>query len=241
MAKLREEPDSDEGSSLDEGVPGKMSGHCGKGEPMKVGVGYTQRDFCDGQSLASTGRWAPGCRVDPSSESWKLVADCYRRSHVIMALSSCWCHLQWVNVDGCPFPLDDVANLKHELIDIAAGCGFWSADSTVLVPMEVDQTRAVPGFHSGTGSDGKGKAKGKGKSKRARKARSRDSRTRTASSRDTADTAKSGDTNVPTAGSASPTASRRVVQQLHPWTMTARSKPLCRLTTRESHSVGASL
>ena len=33
----------DEGSSLDEGVPGKMSGHCGEGEPMKVGVGYVNR------------------------------------------------------------------------------------------------------------------------------------------------------------------------------------------------------
>ena len=52
LAKLREEPDSGEGSSSDEGVPGKSSGCCGQGEPMKVGVGYIQRDFCDGQSLA---------------------------------------------------------------------------------------------------------------------------------------------------------------------------------------------
>ena len=63
MARLREEPESEEGSSPDEGVHPKMSGHCGKGQLMKVGVGYTQRDFCDGQSLASPGRWLPGSRV----------------------------------------------------------------------------------------------------------------------------------------------------------------------------------
>ena len=60
LARLREEPESDEGSSPDEGVPGKYAGHRGNGPPMKVGVGYVQREFCDGQSLASPGRWPPG-------------------------------------------------------------------------------------------------------------------------------------------------------------------------------------
>ena len=67
MAKRREEPDSDEGSSPDEYAPGKSAGHRGCGDPMKVGVGYTQREYCDGQSLASPGRWPPGSRVYPSS------------------------------------------------------------------------------------------------------------------------------------------------------------------------------
>ena len=68
MARLREEPDSDDGSSPDEGVPGESTGHRGAGHPMKVGVGYTQRDFCDGQSspiyaASWYGRGAgfPGC------------------------------------------------------------------------------------------------------------------------------------------------------------------------------------
>ena len=43
MARLREEPDSDDGSGPDEGVPNKFAGHRGVGEPMQVGVGYTQR------------------------------------------------------------------------------------------------------------------------------------------------------------------------------------------------------
>ena len=53
LACLREEPESDEGSSADEGVPEKGAGWTGRGEPMMVGVGYTAREFCDGQSLAS--------------------------------------------------------------------------------------------------------------------------------------------------------------------------------------------
>ena len=53
MARLREEPDSDDGSSPDEGAPGKFAGHRGVGDLMQVGVGCTQREMCDGQSLAS--------------------------------------------------------------------------------------------------------------------------------------------------------------------------------------------
>ena len=67
LARLREEPESDEGSSPDEGVPMKFAGHRGISSPMMVGVGYVQREFCDGQSLASPGRWPPGSRVYPSS------------------------------------------------------------------------------------------------------------------------------------------------------------------------------
>ena len=124
MAKLREEPDSDEGSSLDEGVPGKSSGFRGQGEPMKVGVGYIQRDFCDGQPLASPGRWAPGSRVYPSSKDWNLVADCYRRftrhhgtEHLLVSLAM-------GKIEMCPFPLEDVAELKQAVIDAAASGNF---------------------------------------------------------------------------------------------------------------------
>ena len=76
MSRLREEPDSEEGSSADEGVPEKGSGHRGIGPPMMVGVGYTQRELCDGQSLASPGRWPPGSRVYPTSRPWTQIAEC---------------------------------------------------------------------------------------------------------------------------------------------------------------------
>ena len=54
LARHREEPPSDDGSSSDEGVPGKNSGWVGVGPPMQVGVGYTSRDFRDGQGLCKT-------------------------------------------------------------------------------------------------------------------------------------------------------------------------------------------
>ena len=60
LARLREEPESEEGSSPDEGVPEKHTGYRGNGPPMMVAVGYVQREFCDSQSLASPGRWSPG-------------------------------------------------------------------------------------------------------------------------------------------------------------------------------------
>ena len=116
MARLREEPESEEGSSPDEGVPPKMSGHCGKGQPMKVGVGYTQRDFCDGQSLASPGRWPPGSRVYPSSRSWASVADCFVRFTNHHGTEQLLVSLAMGKIDSCPFPPDDVAHLKESVI-----------------------------------------------------------------------------------------------------------------------------
>ena len=92
LARLREEPESDEGSSPDEGVPMKLAGI---GSPVVVGVGYVQREFCDGQSLASPGRWPPGSRVYPSSRfgpQYRNVSGVLRR---IMGQRSCWSILQW--------------------------------------------------------------------------------------------------------------------------------------------------
>ena len=55
--ELKEEPHSSEGSSADEGAKPPGAGWTGTGKPMQVGIGYTVRDFCDGQSLASPRRW----------------------------------------------------------------------------------------------------------------------------------------------------------------------------------------
>ena len=76
MARLREEPESDDGSSPDEGVPDKFVCYRAIDELMKVGVGNTQREICDGQSLAPPGRWI--LKV-PLSAHWKHVSDLHRR------------------------------------------------------------------------------------------------------------------------------------------------------------------
>ena len=65
MSRLRDEPECEEESSADEGVPQKGSGWRGEGEPTMVGVGYVPLEFCDGQTLASPGRWPVAQRRYP--------------------------------------------------------------------------------------------------------------------------------------------------------------------------------
>ena len=72
LAVLREEPPSDSGSSADEDALPAGSGWTGSGSPMMVGIGYTSRAFCDGQSLATPGRWPPAQRRYPSNPEWLL-------------------------------------------------------------------------------------------------------------------------------------------------------------------------
>ena len=114
MANLREEPESDDGSSPDEGVPGKHAGHRGVGKPRQVGVGYVQRDLCDGQSLASPGRWAPASRVYPSTNHWRCISDTFQRFTDTYGTQDLLISLAMGKVDKCPFPPDAVASLGKE-------------------------------------------------------------------------------------------------------------------------------
>ena len=79
LAALREEPDSSEGSSADEEAKASGAGWPGTGKPMQIGVGYTVRDFCDGQSLATPGRWPPVTRQYPCSDTWTSVSELVRK------------------------------------------------------------------------------------------------------------------------------------------------------------------
>ena len=42
---------------------------------MQIGLGHTGRDFCDGESLASPGRWKPEDRRYTETERWKKVVE----------------------------------------------------------------------------------------------------------------------------------------------------------------------
>ena len=75
---FREEVPSDDGSSADEGSAPKNSGWIGKGYPLQVGVGYTVRDYCDGQSLCSPDKWALAARRYPETETWQEVISLFR-------------------------------------------------------------------------------------------------------------------------------------------------------------------
>ena len=45
---------------------------------MQVGVVYTVRDFRDGQSLASPGRWPVAARRYPETNVWKEIVTLFR-------------------------------------------------------------------------------------------------------------------------------------------------------------------
>ena len=124
LARLREEPESDEGSSPDEGVPMKFAGHRGISSPMMVGVGYVQREFCDGQSLASPGRWPPGSRVYPSSPVWCSVQECFWRFTGHYGTEKLLVDLAMGKVEESPFPSDEIQQLKQSVIDVAARAGI---------------------------------------------------------------------------------------------------------------------
>ena len=105
--------------------------------------------------------------------------------------------------------------------DGTSGSSSHQTPSAGLVPMDVDETRAVSGFLSG--KDGKVKSKERARARMARaKARARKvTRVRIRSrypnlsnSKDTAGVATNGDTSALTAGNASAMSSWKVVRQL---------------------------
>ena len=112
------------GPSPDEGVPEKHTGYRGIGPPMMVGVGYVQREFCDGQSLASPGRWSPGSRVYPSSTAWSSVRECFWRFTTHFGTENLLVDLAMGKVEESPFPPDEVQRLKQAVIDVAARAGI---------------------------------------------------------------------------------------------------------------------
>ena len=44
---------------------------------MSVGIGFTGREYCDGQGLASPGRWPVTSRRYPDTVQWKSVVSSY--------------------------------------------------------------------------------------------------------------------------------------------------------------------
>ena len=94
---------------------------------MKVGVGYTQRNFCDGQSLVSPRRWPPGSRVYPLPRSWTSVVDCFMRCSNHHGTEQLLVSLAMGKIEACPFPLHDVAGLKQAVIGTAACFGHQIA------------------------------------------------------------------------------------------------------------------
>ena len=78
---------------------------------MQVGIGYTVRDFCDGQSLASPGRWSPSERRYPQSDAWNAVVVLVKRFSEVFGTTKLLMDLALGRVKECPFPIEAVASL----------------------------------------------------------------------------------------------------------------------------------
>ena len=117
LAAHRQEPPSDDGSSADHGVPQKNSGWVGHGCPLQVGIGYTSRDYCDGQGLASPGRWPVEHRRYPSSQPWEKIKERFSRYTEFRGTPELLMALALGKVEGCPFDATETDALKFELIE----------------------------------------------------------------------------------------------------------------------------
>ena len=124
LAKLREEPDSSEGSSADEGAPVRGSGWRGQGRPMEVGSGYTARELCDGQTLASPGRWEPSLRRYPTHSAWESVASHFREYTHRAGTPELLLRLAVGKVAVSPFPEEEVKQLRTQVVDELISQGY---------------------------------------------------------------------------------------------------------------------
>ena len=84
---------------------------------MLVGSGYCTREFCDGQTLASPGRWPVESRRYPDRPEWTNVVEMiteFSRSFGTMELLV---NLAVGRVKESPFPHEAVVSLKTRIID----------------------------------------------------------------------------------------------------------------------------
>ena len=123
-ATHREEQPSDDGSSADENVPEKGAGWTGVGPPLQVGVGYSSRDYCDGQGLRSPGRWRVESRRYPCTTHWKKVMAKFAKFVDARCTPSLLMKLAMGKVETCPFDDNEIAELKENVVAGLASDGF---------------------------------------------------------------------------------------------------------------------
>ena len=124
LAQQREVPESDDGSTADEGAPGRGSGWVGTGKPMQIGSGYTRRDICDGQSLASPGRWAVEHRTYPDDETWRSVSGLYTDYSRRVGTPALLASLALGKESECPFSSDSIQSLNQSIVENLSSCGL---------------------------------------------------------------------------------------------------------------------
>ena len=97
---------------------------------MTVGEGYVEREICDGQSLASPGRWPIARRRYPETELWKVISSLcmdFAESH---GTPQFLLELALGKVKACLFNAEDIGALKRA-----------TDKATVRGEIEVERTR----------------------------------------------------------------------------------------------------
>ena len=101
----------------------------GVGKPMQNGVGHTGRDLCDGQTLASPGRWPPAMRRFPRSDSWKAqkVLRMFRNGKALDGAGT-------GSSQGMPFPERCCERTQRR----SRGCAIvtWKAVTATKLPID---------------------------------------------------------------------------------------------------------
>ena len=101
---------------------------------MMVGTGYTSREFFDGESLASPGRWPVAMRRYPSNSHWSRVASFYL-NHGSVRL---FMELALGSVPSCPFSDESITDLKNQVILELEQAGLGDRTSSDRVEVRID-------------------------------------------------------------------------------------------------------
>ena len=91
FATFREEPDSEEGSSADEGVPRGGASRRGMRDSTTVGVGRTIFEIWDGQTLASPGRRGCHAFLGPFLAPWLSCGTAQYATPAPVPCERVWC------------------------------------------------------------------------------------------------------------------------------------------------------
>ena len=96
----------------------------GQVRPMEVGSGYTARELCDGQTLASPGRWEPSLRRYPTHSAWESVAGHLREYTHRAGTPELLLRLAVGKVAVSPFPEEEVKQLRTQVVDELISQGY---------------------------------------------------------------------------------------------------------------------
>ena len=128
MSRLRDEPSGEEGSSADEGVPPsslppplplpKVLDGWDVVIPCQLVWGIYSREVCDGQTLASPGRWPISARRYPDSSLWCSLSASFMEFSRRFGTPDLLMRLALGRVDSCPFDPASIRSFKSSTLDI---------------------------------------------------------------------------------------------------------------------------